>query len=150
MPKSSKSEILSTSNTSSNKPAPVRLIALVPLSKPTLSLAPWNFGLSWSSLRVWTNNFGCASGKSITKDVSPGLNREPSSCALRIYSPSNNGSSAEVVAPLKAWIRSVASWNVPVPSVLGLCLTKIEPPAFTSISGTGFHLSLINLSVIGS
>ena len=134
----------------SKLPVPAKLIAPVPESKPTLVFAPWNFGLSKSSLLVCTNNFVCVSGKSITSEVSPVLNLSPSSCVLSIYSPSSNGTTFSVEAPLNAKTRSVASWKVPLPSVLGLWRTWIRPPALTSWSGTASHLSLISLSDIGS
>ena len=56
-------------------------------------------------------------------EVSPVLKFPLSSRNLRMYSPSILGTTASVVLPANASIRSIEFWNVPVPSVLLLCLT---------------------------
>ena len=107
----------------SNKPIPARLREFVIASKATLVFVPWNLGVSKSSLLVKAIKGARLSGKSKITLVSPALNLPPSSCALRMYSPSKYGTSAVVVFPASAWIKSVAFEKVPVPSVFVECLT---------------------------
>ena len=45
---------------------------------------------------------------------------------------------------------SVAFWNVPDPSVLGLCLIRQNPPWTTSVSTEASHLRRISFELTGS
>ena len=149
-PISSIEETKSKSVILSNCPTPVKFKEFVIASKATLVFVPWNLGTSWSSLLVWINFASKLSGKSKITLASPALNLPPSSWNFKIYSPSRYGTSAVVVLPESAWIKSVALEKDPVPSVFEECLTYTRPPWVTSKSVAKFQRNLTNFSLIGS
>ena len=107
----------------SNSPIPDKFKEFVVASKATLVFIPWNFGASKSSRLDKATKDARLSGKSKITLASPALNLPPSSWNFKIYSPSKYGTSAVVVFPARASIKSVASENVAVPSVFVECLT---------------------------
>ena len=102
---------------SSKLPPPTKFKVSVVASKATLVFVPWNLGLSVSSLLVCVKSGAKLSGKSNITLVSPEQNLPPSSWNFKIYSPSRYGTSADVVLPANAWIKSVLLENVPLAKV---------------------------------
>ncbi len=118
-------------------------------SKVILVFVPWNFGESLSSRLVCAINAPKGSGKSIIIEAELVLNLPPSSTKRTKYSPSIYGTVICVLFPGNLSI-SVAFWNVPDPSVLGLWRILQKPPWSTSVSVLWSHLNLINFVFIGS